>query len=608
MNGNKMTRLLAVLICAFMLIQCTAIGALAADIAPEAVVYVRPEVTDAVANQVGMNYVYVDIVTENSDNDQTVMVYMVNAAGKLVTMGYSPIGDNKAEVKLGAPDSVNTGKYELVVALNKAADIFRSEVFYVGTTDVIGFFEAVNMTEGDVKAKLDAHYNALSVIEFDKDDEGNVILKLTGKDYEKLSANAKAAFAELILNGIDGEYLPGKGGYSAENSEDFIKEAYILAAYNTETTPDEDLVELLYKFETVVGFDADDENLYAKINDKDTFAKVIKTVCPTAENVDTLEAALEKAAAIQIVNETNWLNLVTVVKNNNDIFGVDESEIKLLENTKKLRNIFCEEFMGTYYSIEGIREAWEAAYDKAYDEYKDSLGGGGGGGSGSSSSSIGSVVKTAEVNTQISQSENQKDPNVEIKDYYTDISDSKYSWAADAVLNLTKNQIVSGYGDKTFGPEKSVTRAEFMKMVINALGLADVTATCSFTDVDSNAWYYIYVASAQKLGIAQGYGNGLFGVNDTVTRQDAITAIYRAAKIKGLSLDKFTASIETFKDRNEIASYAAEAVSALHGTGVYLDVTDPATGNASVNAFEPTKNASRAYLAVIIDQIYRYMK
>ncbi|MBR5535209.1 MAG: S-layer homology domain-containing protein [Clostridia bacterium] len=597
MNGNKMTRLLAVIVCAFMLIQCTAIGALAADIDPEAVVYVRPEVIDAVANQVGMNYVYVDVTTTDCENDQTVMAYLVSG-GELISVGYAPVGGDKAEIKLGAPDDVETGTYNIVVALNKAADVFKTSVFYIGVEDVTGFFEAVNMTEGDVKTKLEAHYNALSVIECKEDEDGNIILKLTGEDYENLTPEAKDAFAELILNGINGEYTPGKGGYDAENSEDFIKEAYIIAAYNEGGIESSVLAELIYRFSSVIGFDAEDAALYGKIQNKDTLAQVVKTIDSEVNDIDELAEALEKAAAVQIINETHAYNLVSAVKDNNDIFQVDEDEIGKLLAKKKFRNIFCEKFVGVYYSVAEIREAWDDAYEEAWDEYEDSLNSGGGGGGG------GTVTKTAEVNTQISQDENKKDPNVEIKDYYSDVAETSYYWASDAILNLTKAQIVSGYGDKTFGPEKGVTRAEFMKMIVNVFGLADITATSAFADVDSNAWYYIYVASAEKLGIAQGYGNGLFGINDPVTRQDAITIVYRAAKAKGLSLDKFKASTDKFTDKASIAAYAQEAVSALHNAGVYLDATDP----TRVDTFEPTRNASRAYLAVILDQIYRYMK
>ncbi len=595
MNGNKMTRVLAILVCAFMLIQSMAIGALAADIDPEAVVYVKPEVVSAVATQVGMNYIYVDVVTENCDNDQTVMAYLVDAEGNLVTVGYAPVGSNKAEIKLGAPDDAYTATYKIVVALNKAADVFPATVYYIGVEDVTGFFEAINMTEGDVKTELDEHYSALSVIKYAEDEEGNVILALTGEDYEDLSKDAKKNFADLILNGVNGKFSLGKGEYNAENSEDFVKEAYIIASYNTGDLTDSEMAELLYKFASVIGFDAEDENLYGKIEQKDTLVKVLETIDKDVESVEQLNTALEKAAAIQIVNETHWLNLVNVVAENNELFGVDEDEIEDLLDSKRLRKAFCEEFKGTYYSVEEIQDAWEDAFKAAKKEInKESSSGGGGGGGG------GSVVVNT-VSTQISDTENNYDPNVEILDYYTDMGE--YGWASDAILNLTKKEIVTGYGDKKFAPANSLTRAEFMKMLVNVFGLADITATSTFTDVDPNAWYYVYVASAEKLGLAQGYGNGTFGVNDPVTRQDAVTLIYRTAKLKGLSTEKFKKGLDGLKDKGEIAPYAVDAVEALYNAGVYLDASDP----KSINVFEPTRNATRAYVVVLLNQLYIYM-
>lgn len=595
MNGNKMIRVLAAVVCAFMLLQYAAVGSMAADIAPEAEVYTRPEVVSVENNQVGVNYVYVDVVTDNCDNDQTVMAYMTDDNGALVGVGYSPVGANKAEIKVGAPDSAQTGTYKIAVVLNRAEKVFESKVFYIGTGDVNGFFEAVNMTDVEwtaVEEKLDEHYNAIAVVEYTKDDDGNIILKLTGDDYEKLTDDAKDEFAKLVLNGVNGKFSAGKGKFAAENAEEFVKEAYLLAAYNAGGISDEKMAELIYRFDSVIGFDGADKNLYGKIENKDTLAKVVKTIAPTVESVESLAETFEKAAAVQIVNETHWANLVSVVDANNDLFKVDQDEVDKLLSTKKLRTLFCKEFKGTYYSVEEIREAWDDAYKAAKKEYnKDSDSPGGG-----------KVTITGNrVSTTIDQSENNNDKNVKIEEYYNDIG--AYTWASDAILNLTKNNIISGYGDKTFLPEKSVTRAEFMKMVVNVFGLADITATSSFSDVDPNAWYYIYVASAEKCGIAQGYGNGLFGINDSVTRQDAITIIYRAAQAKGLSVGKFSASIDALKDRNEIAYYAQEAVGALYNAGIYLDTTD----NTRADMFEPTKDASRAYLAVILNQLYMFI-
>lgn len=600
MNGNKMIRVLAAAVCAFMLISCTAFGASAAEISPEAQVVVRPEVVSAVGNQIGVNYLYISVVTENSDNDQTVMAYLLDDAGNLVGMGYTPIGSNKAEIKIGVPDSAATGTYETVVALNKAKKLFKSNVFYVGTEDVEKFFETINLTDvewSEVYEKIEKHYHAISVIEYTKDDDGNIILKLTGEDYENLSDDGRELFARYILNGVNGKFSEGKGKFAAENSENFIKEAYFLAQYNAGDLSDEKLAEHIYRFASVVGFDAEDNALYGKIQNRDSLAKVVRTMAPEVDSVADFAETFEKAAAVQIVNETHWLNLVQVVSDNNDLFDVDESEIKALNKTKKLRTLFCEEFKGQYYSVSEIQKGWRDAYKsakKAYDKL--TSGGGGTGGTGTGGNVTGNLVSTT-----IDQSENNKDKNVKVEEYYNDIG--IYSWASDAILNLTKNSIVAGYGDMTFRPANSVTRAEFMKMVVNVFGLADITATSTFEDVNANDWYYIYVASAEKLGIAQGYGNGLFGVNDPVTRQDAITMVYRAAQIKGLSVDKFRSGLDKLADKNDIAIYAYTAVETLYNTGVYLDASDP----TRVDMFEPTRNASRAYLAVILNQLYMFI-
>ncbi len=608
MNGkfSKAKRVLAALVGVLMLISCMSVGAFALEISPEAVVFVKPEVVEVVSNQIGMNYVYVDIKTENAANDHPVVVYLTDAQGDLVTLAYAPVNANVSNVVLGVPDDAPTAKYNVIVAVNRAADVHKSNVFYIGVGDVTGFFEAINMTDvevASVKEKLDLHYNALSVIECKKDDDGNVILKMTGEDYNVLSAdgteNGKTAFAELILNGVNGQYSAGKGTYDAENSEKFVKDAYVVAAYNKSGMTDEKLAELIYKHETTIGFDAADENLYGKIQNKDNLMKVAKTIAPEVANVAELAQVLEKAACIQLVNETHWANLVAVVKANNDLFGVDEDEIEKLEKTKKLRNLFCEEFKGTYYSIEEIQEAWDDAYKAAKKEY-DKKNDDKGSSSDRTPSVTGTVVKN-DVYNQLSDPQNNKDPNKEITEYYTDMGD--YMWTSDAVLNLTKAGIISGYGDKTFAPANSLTRAEFMKMIVNVFGFADITAKSTFTDVQADAWYYIYVASAEKLGIAQGYGDGKFGVNDPVTRQDAITIIYRAAKIKKLSLEKFNGSVDSLKDKDQIASYAKDAVAALYNTGVYLDASDP----KKVDTFEPTRNATRAYIAVVLNEVYKYI-
>lgn len=597
MNGNfkKTKKVLAASLGTLMLIQGAAIGATAAEIDPGAVVFVRPSVTEVECEQIGMNYIYVNVKTADSENDEPAMAYLIDEAGKLCSVANAGIRGNEATIKLGIPDSVPTGDYTVVVAVNKAGKTTSQDVFYVGTQDVEGFFEAINLTDADVNeltAKLRQHCVAFSVVEYATDVESGKKLALDANDYESLTKEEEKAFAELILSAINGKYADMKGSFDETNSEAFLKEALVLAVYNTadKENPGEALTNYLYKFDSTVGFNSEDSTLYAKIEDKKTLAKIAKTMTPTAESVEEIKEAISGAAGVQLINETYLYNVVDAIAAQNDLFQVDESQLKALKNNKTLRNYFCEYMSKTYYSVDEIRESWADAYKAAKKKVESQTAGG----PGSSSSGSDSKVTLVSVDTSLINVGTKKT----ISDYYTDMGD--YAWAAEGVLDLTEAGIVSGYGDGTFGPANNLTRAEFMKMLVNALGLADVTATCSFTDVSKDSWAYVYIASAEKLGLASGYGNGLFGVNDPITREDMVTLVYRAAKLKKVSISRYTVGTISFTDQNQISSYATEAVKALYNTGLYLGTSD----GSKVTTFEPKSNASRAFAAVVLDKVY----
>lgn len=600
MNGNfkKAKKVLAALLGTFMLLEGAAIGISAADIDPAAEVYVRPTVETLECEQIGANYVYLNITTENTDTDYPIIAYFLSGSSNLHTLAYTGVRDDSANIKLGVPDSVPTGTYAIVVALNRAGETAETDFFYVGVEDVLGFYDALNLTDVDVsevRAALDSYSVALSVIQYTAAENGKKIA-LSGETYENLTSAQKDAFAELLLSGVNGKFSDQKGSFDALNSEQFIKEALVLSIYNSDEVLASDLVDALYTYDTTIGFNSEDQTLYGKIEDRETLGKVIKNMAPTAESVEELATVIANAAGVELINETHWANLVDAIAARNDLFGVDEAQITKLQNNKNLRNTFCQLLNKIYYSVDEIREAWDSAYNEAVKSTASSSSGGGGGSS-SSSSSSGSATSVA-VGTSLINTNDTLGVKKTITDYYTDMGN--YAWASDYVLNLTEAGVVSGYGDKTFGPGNNLTRAEFMKMLVNACGLADVTATSSFTDVEKDAWYYVYVASAEKLGLATGYGNGLFGVNDPITREDMVTLIYRAAKLKGLPFEKYSIGALTFEDKDQISSYATDAVKALYGAGLYLDTSD----NSKLTTFEPKSYASRAYVAVVLDQIY----
>ena len=91
---------------------------------------------------------------------------------------------------------------------------------------------------------------------------------------------------------------------------------------------------------------------------------------------------------------------------------------------------------------------------------------------------------------------------------------------AEAVNTLHEHGIINGDNKGNFNPNSSVTRAEAAAMICRMLGMeedAKQASTTSFTDVPTNHWANGYIAKAAEQGIINGYGNGKFGPNDSVT-------------------------------------------------------------------------------------------
>ena len=87
-----------------------------------------------------------------------------------------------------------------------------------------------------------------------------------------------------------------------------------------------------------------------------------------------------------------------------------------------------------------------------------------------------------------------------------------------AIYTLSEMGIISGYGNGFFGPEDTLTRAQATK-IINRVFMYDKAEQINFSDVKEDAWYYNDVAIAVGAGYIKGYGNGLFGPDDLLTRE-----------------------------------------------------------------------------------------
>jgi hypothetical protein len=171
---------------------------------------------------------------------------------------------------------------------------------------------------------------------------------------------------------------------------------------------------------------------------------------------------------------------------------------------------------------------------------------------------------------------------------FTDLK--SVTWAEESIEALAQRLVVNGVGGGKFNPNGNVTREQFAKMLVCALGMYTATGTSSFTDVEAGAYYAPFVNSAYAAGLANGYG-AAFGVGDSITRQDLAVMAYRAMQQLGVSMPVVRNAAE-FNDQSSISDYAQEAVSALYSAGILDGV-----GN---NTFNPKGTATRAQAAKIV--------
>ena len=120
---------------------------------------------------------------------------------------------------------------------------------------------------------------------------------------------------------------------------------------------------------------------------------------------------------------------------------------------------------------------------------------------------------------------------------YSDVEEGTY--VSEAVTVLSNLDILNGYEDGTFKPEATITRAEMAKIVCEALGYYGMDSDKTpFDDVEPKHWAAGYINTAAGLGIINGYGDGKFGPEDTVTYEQAVKMVVCALGYEAMAADR----------------------------------------------------------------------
>ena len=160
------------------------------------------------------------------------------------------------------------------------------------------------------------------------------------------------------------------------------------------------------------------------------------------------------------------------------------------------------------------------------------------------------------------------------------------NWYADAVEYVRDNGLMSGTSDTAFNPEGTMTRAMLAQALYRAAGSPAVSGSDSFTDTQEGAWYADAVLWASQQGVVSGYGDGLFGAGDPVTREQIAVILWRDAGSPSAEVG------QDFTDESAISTYAGQAVDWARANGI--------VSGADGNRFLPQNNATRAQIAVML--------
>lgn len=176
---------------------------------------------------------------------------------------------------------------------------------------------------------------------------------------------------------------------------------------------------------------------------------------------------------------------------------------------------------------------------------------------------------------------------------FTDIS--KHGWAKQAIEVLASKGVIQGTSDTTFAPNAKIKRADFIVLLVKALGLTEAAGD-NFADVKSTAYYAEAIGIAKKLGIVQGKGGNVFEPEANITRQEMMALATRALGAAQIHLEQGSAAdLTRFDDITKIAPFAVEDIATLVKNGIV-------SGNGTL--VNPLGTATRAEASVMIYKMY----
>ncbi|MCR8743799.1 S-layer homology domain-containing protein [Romboutsia lituseburensis] len=171
-----------------------------------------------------------------------------------------------------------------------------------------------------------------------------------------------------------------------------------------------------------------------------------------------------------------------------------------------------------------------------------------------------------------------------------EFSDINNHWAKKQIEEFSTKGFIGGYSDNTFKPNKTITRAEFVKIINNVYGFKDKGIE-RFNDVQINNWFYDDVCKAVKAGYINGKSDNTFEPNQNITREEVAVILTNINKNKDNNTDK----LNQFKDGSQTSTWAKSSVEGSIEAN-YVDGYDD-------NTIRPKAHITRAEAVTILSRV-----
>ncbi|HPP32232.1 MAG TPA: S-layer homology domain-containing protein [Soehngenia sp.] len=167
-------------------------------------------------------------------------------------------------------------------------------------------------------------------------------------------------------------------------------------------------------------------------------------------------------------------------------------------------------------------------------------------------------------------------------------------WAKSTIEKFAQKDWVKGYEDRSFKPDKKITRSEFAALVVRQFDCLNPNAKCQFSDVKIQDWFYTVVATSSEAKYLVGYPDGTFRPNAFMSRQEIAVFLSKVLNISS----EYKNEIKHFADQDKFPQWSFNSIMALVSHNIIKGYPD--------NTFRHENPITRAEALVMLDMSYEY--